>query len=102
MTHFGSKRMHKTFNPWFRHGILPRSLTPPFLVKPKPGDEGVEGADVIPLLCPRLEKEDRLFAEGDKEPFILPINDTGQYIWEWTNIHISFYSRVNVIDKFFY
>ena len=44
----------------------------PFFVIPKPGDEGVEGADVNPLPCPRLEREDKLFAEGDNVPFILP------------------------------
>ena len=32
----------------------------------------MEGADVNPLPWPRLEREDKLFAEGDNVPFILP------------------------------
>ena len=43
-----------------------------------PGDEGVEGADVSPFPCPILERDDKLFAEGDKVPFILPENSIGR------------------------
>ena len=52
--------------------FLPRSLSIPFLETPKPGDEGVDGADVSVPPAPRLEREDTLFAEGDKAPFNLP------------------------------
>ena len=52
--------------------ILPRSFVAPFFVILKPGDEGVEGAVVIPLPCPICERDDRLFAEGDNVPLIFP------------------------------
>lgn len=52
---------------------VPRSFVAPFFVILKPGDEGVEGAVVIPLPCPICERDDRLFAEGDNVPLIFPI-----------------------------
>ena len=56
----------------YRSNIVPRSFVAPFFVILKPGDVGVEGAVLIPLLCPMFERDDRLFAEGDNVPLIFP------------------------------
>ena len=51
---------------------VPRSFAPPFFVKLRPGEVGVDGAVVIPLPCPIFERDDRLLAEGDNVPLIFP------------------------------